>query len=167
MHRNGQIPSEVLPTGTILVRLDDSKPTTIKTVVYVRVSSSQNRSNLKGQAERVSQFCNKNGWVVDEIIKEVGSGVNAKRKKLNKILSDKDSIRLVVEHKDRLTRFGFEYIEKLIQQNGGEVVVLNSATSDTEDLISDLLAIVYSFTARLYSKRRAKKVKTMVQDAIS
>ncbi len=76
-------------------------------------------------------------------------------------------IRLVVEHKDRLTRFGFNYVKLIIEKNGGEVIVVNKAKEDTEDLIQDLVAIVYSFSAKLYSKRRAKQIKQAVKDAIS
>ncbi|HEY6406803.1 MAG TPA: IS607 family transposase, partial [Ktedonobacteraceae bacterium] len=72
---------------------------------------------------------------------------------------------IVVEHKDRLTRFGFRYLETLLDIQGRTIEVVNVAENDKEDLIADLVAIVYSFTARLYGQRRAKrKTERIVQE---
>ena len=101
------------------------------------------------------------------MIKEIGSGVNDNRKKLNKLLALDEPLHIVVEHKDRLTRFGFNYIETLIESKGGAITVVNKSANDTQELVDDLLAIVYSFAARLYSKSRAKNIKEAVADAIS
>jgi putative resolvase len=71
----------------------------------------------------------------------------------------------VVEHKDRLTLFGFRYLETLLELQGRRIEVVNVAENDQEDLIADLVAIVYSFTARLYGQRRAKrKTERIVQE---
>ena len=144
-------------TGTILVE-DTQFPIQEKedhTVVYARVSSSENRPNLDTQAERVAQFCNAKGWTVKEIVKECASGLNDERPKLNKIFSDRKATRLVVEHKDRLTRFGYNYIRSLYPEC--EIVVINEVSSDKEDLLQDFVSLVTSFCARLYSKRRSKR----------
>ena len=122
LFKKGQVPnSRQLPSGTIIV--DEDKPDKKEhVVVYSRVSSSENKSNLESQAERVSQFCNAKGWVVHEVVKECASGLNDQRPKLQKILKDGKATRIVVEHKDRLTRFGFEYIKTLFD---GEIIVIN------------------------------------------
>ena len=73
------------------------------------------------------------------------------------LLKDHQTTRIVVEHKDRLTRFGFRYLETLLELHGRTIEVGNVAENDKEDLIADLVAIVYSFTARLYGHRRAKR----------
>ncbi len=144
-----------LPTGTIVIPDDYQKPDICKTVaVYARVSSSQNKNNLDNQADRVSQFCNANGWIVKKIIKECASGLNDKRPKLIKLLSDKSIGRIAVEHSDRLTRFGFNYIQTLYH---GEIVVINQADTDKEDLMLDFVSLVTSFVARLYGLRRSKR----------
>lgn len=98
-----------------------------------------------------------NGWVVDDVVKEVGSGLNDNRKQLVKLLKDPAVKRIVVEHRDRLTRFGFHYLEILAEIEGFEIVVVNKTLdNDKNDLMSDFTAIITSFCARLYSKRRQK-----------
>lgn len=140
--------------GSIMI--DNTQPTTIKTVIYARVSSSKQKDDLDRQAERLSDFTIKNGWVIDTVVKEVASGLNDKRPKLQAILNTTDKIRLIVEHKDRLTRFGFNYIETLLN---GEIVVVNRADSDKEDLMQDLISVITSMVARYYGNRKGS-VKT-------
>lgn len=146
--------AEMTPTGNVMVVEPDEKPEPTKTVVYCRVSSSQNKANLETQAERVSAFCNAKGWVIGDVVKEVGSGLNDTRKGLLKILTDPSVCRIVVEHKDRLTRFGFNYIKTLFH---GEIVVINEAKEDRDDLMGDFVAIITSFCSRLYGLRRNKR----------
>lgn len=143
-----------LPTGTIVI--DEITQTTKSeyNVIYARVSSSENRNNLDSQAKRISDFCNAKGWVVHEIVKECASGLNDKRPKLQKILSENKASRIVVEHKDRLTRFGFEYIKTLYD---GEIIIINEVEEDEKDLMQDFISLVTSFCARLYGKRRTKR----------
>ena len=124
------------------------------TVVYARVSSSENKSNLKTQSKRIQDFCAAKGWVVNAVVEECGSGLNDERKKLLKLLQDKNVTRIVVEHKDRLTRFGFNYIKALWK---GELVVINEVEGDEQDLMQDFVSLVTSFTARLYGRRRSKR----------
>lgn len=162
--KRGEIPNAVqLPSGTIYVP-DEIFETEMKskqglTVVYARVSSSeQRRTNLETQVERLTQFAIANGWVVDKIIKEVGSGLNDERKKLIELLlSDEPIARIIVEHKDRLTRFGFNYLEILAKKQGFEIIVVNPTVTDQEDLMQDFTSIITSFCDQLYSRRRAKR----------
>jgi putative resolvase len=143
-----------LPSGTIVIPDSYDVPKSEHIIVYARVSSSENRKNLESQAERVSQFCNAKGWVVKEIVKECASGLNDNRPKLQKILKDNKATKIVVEHKDRLTRFGFEYIKTLFK---GEIIVINEVSEDEYDLMQDFISLVTSFCARLYGKRRSKR----------
>ena len=156
MFRAGKIiGAYALPTGTIVI--SDDMPLNIKpeyNVIYCRVSSSENRPNLDSQADRVSAFCAAKGWIVHEVVKECASGLNDKRPKLHKIFSDNKATRIIVEHKDRLTRFGFEYIKTLFY---GELVVINMVEDGKEDLMQDFVSLVTSFCARLYGNRRAKR----------
>lgn len=143
-----------LPSGTIIVLNEESKTRKVSTAVYARVSSSENKSNLKTQSKRVQDFCTANGWVVDKVVEECGSGLNDSRPKLLSLLTDGVTSRIVVEHKDRLTRFGFNYISTLWD---GEIVVINNVVEDEKDLMQDFVSLVTSFTARLYGKRRTKR----------
>jgi predicted site-specific integrase-resolvase len=140
--------------GAIVVEEENICPKDDYTVVYARVSSSENRDNLESQAKRVCDFCAAKGWVVKEVIKECASGLNDSRPKLLKIFIDREATRIVVEHKDRLTRFGFGYIKALFP---GEVIVINEAKGDEKDLMQDFVSLVTSFCARIYGRRRAHR----------
>ncbi len=153
----GKIKGYQMDTGTIIVTETDNEILPQKLAIYARVSSSENRSNLNSQAERLVDFCTAKGWQVHKVVKEVGSGVNDNRKKLLKLLADPTTTIIVVEHKDRLTRFGFKYIETLLEQQGRRLEVVNLADNGKENLLDDLVAIIYSFCARLYGQRRAKR----------
>src|SRR5205085_7739725 len=105
------------------------------------------------------------GWKVHKVVKEVGSGINDGRKKLLALLADPTATMIVVEHKDRLTRFGFKYIETLLAMQGRSIEVVNVTENPIEDLMADLVSIIYSFSARLYGQRRAKrKTEKIVQE---
>lgn len=164
--RAGLIPGAYqLPTGTVVVPEAQSTPQKDKTVVYARVSSSENKPNLISQAERVSQFCNAKGWVVESVVKETGSGLNDQRPKLLALLKDASITRIVVEHKDRLTRFGFSYIETMLLVRGCELVVINNAETSRDDLVQDFVSVITSFCSRIYGKRRSKRnTERLIED---
>lgn len=164
-YRKGAISGYQTPTGTIIITELDEKnrqKENLKTIIYARVSSHKQKDDLERQIERTQNYCAAQGWQVDKVVKEIASGVNDERPKLVKILTDCTVGRVVVEHKDRLTRVGYNYINVLMQQKGGEIVVINLAESDNDDLLQDLSSIVYSFCARLYGKRRARNKADMV-----
>ena len=154
MYKAGKIPNAYsLPTGTIIV--PDEKDTSRElTAVYARVSSSDNKKNLLSQSKRVQDFCSARGWTVSFIIEECASGLNDNRKKLRKLLLNKLVSRIVIEHKDRLTRFGFNYIKILWD---GELIIINEVIEDKKDLMQDFISLVTSFTARLYGRRGSRR----------
>jgi len=144
--------------NSIFVKDEKKDPSKTEwTVVYSRVSSSENKANLDSQANRLIQFCNAKGWIVNQVIKECASGLNDNRPKLQKLLKEKKVTRLVVEHKDRLTRFGFNYIKTLL--DSCEIIVINQEKEGTtsEDLMEDFVSLVTSFCARIYGRRRSKR----------
>jgi putative resolvase len=153
--KRGLIPgARQLPTGTVIIDEPVTPTKPEHTVVYARVSSSENRDSLESQANRVVQYCNARGWTVHQVVKECASGLNDSRPKLQKIFSDGNATRIVVEHKDRLTRFGFEYIKTLFD---GDIVVLNEAGTEQDELMQDFISLVTSFCARIYGQRRSKR----------
>jgi putative resolvase len=163
----GKIKGRQLDTGTIIITedIDQHPPSELVVVVYARVSANENRPNLDSQAERLCAYCAAKGWKVYKVVKEVGSGVNDGRKKLLALLADPTITIIVVEHKDRLTRFGFKYIETLLAMQGRSIEVVNMTENPIEDLMADLVSIIYSFSARLYGQRRAKrKTEKIVQE---
>lgn len=157
----GKVAGFQADTGTIIVTepIVEAVPSTAnqKTVIYTRVSAAENKDNLEGQAKRLMDYCAAKGYQVAAVVKEIGSGVNDTRPKLLKLLTDPTVGHIVVEHKDRLTRFGFNYIEQLLAMQGRKIEVINLAENGKEDLIQDFVSIVTSFCARLYGQRRSKR----------
>jgi len=141
--------------GWLIVEEDEYKYE--KVAIYSRVSSSENKDNLERQTERLLNFCASKGYTVSLIVSEIGSGLNDKRPKLEKLLLDTTITKIVVEHKDRLARFGLNYIEKLLLINNRTIEYINLVHNEKEDLIQDFVSIITSFTARLYGQRRNKR----------
>jgi len=163
MWKRGELNATQLSTGTIIVDVK-SRKNGKRAVVYTRVSSSENKSNLNSQAERVQSYCVAKGYQVVDIIKEIGSGVNDHRRKLIKLLESDGYDLIVVEHKDRLTRVGFNYIHILLKQTQKEVEVINLAEERKDDLMQDFVSIITSFCARLYSlRRRTRKTESLIK----
>ena len=153
----GQIPGAYrLPSGAIIVP-DDKVIKKDFVVTYARVSSSENKDNLERQSQRLIDFCNAQGLQTHFNIKEIGSGLNDKRRKLESLLKNGKPTALVVEHKDRLCRFGFNYIEILCRHIGCELIVINNSETEREDLVQDFVSVITSFCARIYGQRRSKR----------
>lgn len=149
-------------TGAIIVP-DENQVRLNDAAVYARVSDSTKRKDqLPAQQKRVEDWAVTNGFHVVASVAEVGSGVNDKRRRLTALLKRDDWGTLIVEHKDRLTRFGFEWFRLFIEQQGRRIVVINEAGDDRSDLVQDLVSIIYSFSARLYGQRRSERAKAMV-----
>lgn len=154
--KQGKIPGSFKNEyGKVLVPNEHVKPEHV--VCYARVSSSENKKNLESQAERLVAYCNARGYKVSQVIKECASGLNDKRPKLIKILTNPEISRIVVEHHDRLTRFGFNYIQIFMNSKECQIEVINEAANDKEDLMKDFVSLVTCFTARLYGLRRSKR----------
>ena len=161
--RDGAIKGYQAPSGTIIVTESETVPSVQKVAIYARVSSAEHRTNLQRQAERLTHYCEVKGYQVTQIVKEIASGVNDSRPKLLSLLKDGSITLIVVEHKDRLTHFGFRYIETLLSLQGRAIEVVNQAEDGKEDVLQDLASIIYSMCARLYGQRRAKrKTETIV-----
>jgi len=134
----------------------ESKPEGL-VAIYARVSSHEHRANLERQARRLEDYCAAKGYRVYKVIKEIGSGVNDNRAKFLALLEDQRISTIVVERTDRASRFGVRYVEVLLHGQGWTLEVVKLAENDREDLFHDLVAVIYSFAARLYGQRRAKR----------
>ena len=131
------------------------------TVAYARVSSQARKRDLDKQVRVLEQFCAANGWAVDEWIREVGDGLDFRRRHFLRLL---DAVvvgrieRLVVAHRDRLCRFGFEMIEHLCRTHGCNLVVMNQESlSPEQEMVEDMLSIAHSFSARLHGLTNYRK----------
>ncbi|WP_423921089.1 IS607 family transposase [Candidatus Poriferisodalis sp.] len=112
--------------------------------------------SLNTQADRLQRFARGHGWAIDEVVLETASGLNGKRRKLLRVLGQGGRLRLVVEHRDRLARFGFEMVEACVRGSGGEVVVIEPDEIE-DDLVRDVTEVLTSMCARLYGKRSAAR----------
>lgn len=134
-----------------------------ETAIYCRVSSQdqKNHGDLERQKGRVLEYCVNKKYNVTYIFEEVGSGLNDNRKKFHNLLdviTERKISKVVVEHKDRLTRFNFEIIKKLAKGFGVEIEVIDVELNKTfeEELVSDIVSLMASFSARLYGKRSSR-----------
>ena len=153
------VPARRLESGTIWV---DVAPTAAdgRVVVYARVSSHDQRQDLDRQVARLTGWATSNGHVVAEVVAEVGSGLNGKRPKLRRILSDPAATVVVVEHRDRLARFGVEHLEAALSAQGRRVVVADPGET-TDDLVRDMIEVLTSMCARLYGRRGARAMRAV------
>ncbi len=162
--KKGQLQTERTATGSLRIIFDENKD--VKVAVYCRVSSSENKANLEKQKDRVLNYCAAKGYKIEKVVCEVGSGLNDGRKKLEQLLLDPSITKIVVEHADRFSRFGMNYLEKMMQMQDREIEVINKQASDRDDLMQDFVSIITSFTARLYGQRRTKRKTEQLIKAI-
>lgn len=149
------VPVERTPGGHIRVVEEVGTKTTTRTVLYARVSSSDQKADLERQVDRLRIFAAGKGYEAVEIVSEVGSSLNGNQRRLIAVLSDKSVGRIVVEHRDRLARFGVEYIEATLTAQGREVVVVESGDQKL-DLMQDFVDVVTSMCSSIYGQRAAK-----------
>lgn len=145
-------------------------------VIYARVSTAKqaDAGNLQRQKERLITYAVEKGYQIAAIHTETASGLNENRRELTKLLKEapKGSIdTIVIESKDRLARFGYKYLEQYFLSYGVaiEVVETNEEKSPQEELVEDMMAIVTSFSARVYGKRGervAKKLTEIIQQEV-
>ena len=132
-----------------------------RTVAYCRVSSQAQRPDLKNQRRIVEEFCIAKGFGNVEFIEEIGGGLNFKRPKFIALIDaiiGGEIVLLVIAHKDRLARFGFELLMHLCRVHGCEVQVINTEqVSPEQEMVQDLMAITHCFSARLYGLRNYRK----------
>jgi predicted site-specific integrase-resolvase len=169
-YKAGKIPypTSQLPTGTVIVDYDPKKMSggVVRVGIYARVSSAENKDNLDRQAIRLTQYAIAKGYQIVYVVKEIGSGLNDNRKKLEKLLLKDDYDVLLVEHKDRLGRFGTHYMDILLRRLGVNLEIVNLADNGRDELMQDLVAIITSFAARLYGQRRAKRKTEKIVEAL-
>lgn len=158
---SGAIPTIITTTGHRFVpvawlktQIGEAPALGCRCAIYSRESSSENKAALASQTDGLRRYAGAKGWTIVRVVEEFGSGVNDQRKKLHGLLAKRDFDVLLVEHKDRLTRFGFSWFEAICPFR---IEVINRAEDKTTDLMDDLVAILTSFSARLYGQRRGRK----------
>jgi putative resolvase len=158
--REGTLPVPARRAGRlILVDLEGASVSGLpaRTVLYARVSSHDQRSDLDGQVARLTKWAAVNGLSVDEVVAEVGSGVNGERRKLQRVLADPTAQTVVVGHRDRLARFGVDNLEAALSAQGRRILVAGEGEAGgDDDLVGDMTEVLTFFCARLYGRRGAR-----------
>lgn len=164
---NGTLPvkAKQLETGTILVFEDEVKEDIKNYALYARVSTNDQKEDLERQLKRIRNYASKNGYHISLEVKEIASGLNDNRKKLNSILINKSIDGIIIEHKDRLTRFGFNTLKTLLETYGREIIVINESECK-DDIIQDFIDVITSMCSRIYGKRSAQNRKNKILDII-
>ena len=162
----GQLDAYQTPTGTVVVR-DGSMPVVAagRIALYARVSSAQQKSDLERQMQRLRDYAAARGYQVSHEVSEIASGLNDHRPKLGKLLTDPTIGTLIVEHRDRLTRFGYEYIRQLLEMQGRHIEVLFASETQNE-LVDDFVAVITSMAARIYGERSSKQRATRIRECV-
>lgn len=165
----GKLDAYQVDTGTVIVRDPAQPQEATQIALYARVSSADQKQDLERQMQRLKDYAASRGYHVSKQVSELASGLNDHRPKLMKLLTDLSIGVIVIEHRDRLTRFGFNYIDQLLQIQGRKVEVIFPSDTDN-DLVDDFIAVITSMASRMYgrrtSKRRAEKIKQCVESAM-
>lgn len=130
-------------------------------VIYSRVSNTKQKEDLHKQEQILREYCVKNGIKIDRVYSEIASGMNEERKQFNQLIDDvvNGTIKnIYISYKDRLSRFGYPYFEKLFEKFSCKIECLNSTDEKTyeQELTEDLISIIHHFSMKMYSNRRAK-----------
>ncbi len=164
------VPVEQTPTGMWLIHDPkyEATPTTAagRTVCYARVSSSDQKNDLQRQADRLKAFAFNMGVDAPEVVTEVGSGMNDKRRKLNQLLSDPTVTTIIVEHRGRLACMNVGLVESALKAQGRRILVVDDTGLD-DDLLRDMTEVLTSFCARLYDRKSAKRRAQQALEALS
>ena len=134
---------------------DDLSPEPTKTIIYARVSSSDQNPDLDRQIARIMTWASAKELSVAGVVTEIGSGLNGHRKKFEKLLRDGSVGTILVEHRDRFCRFGSEYVEAALSAQNRRLLVVDDKEIE-DDLVQDMTDVLTSMCARLYGKRSAK-----------
>ena len=133
-----------------------------KTIAYVRVSSANQKDDLRNQITFIRNYVNAKGEILDDVIEDIGSGLNYNRKHWNDLLLNQISKgeieKIYITYKDRFVRFGFDWFERFCNHYNCEIVVINNPdTSPQKELVDDLISIIHVFSRRIYGLRKYKK----------
>jgi putative resolvase len=166
-YKAGTLDAYKTPTGMVVVRdLQAEKPGIGRIALYARVSSADQRSDLDRQVQRLRDYAAARGYQVAKEVTEIASGLGDSRPTFLKLLADASIGTIMVEHKDRGTRFGWNELTTLLEVQGRRIeAVFPNETQD--DLLSDVVSIITSMAARIYgrrgSRRKAERIKQCVE----
>ncbi len=169
--RSGKLPAKRTQSGqryyvdsdieiALLLKGSEVTPDRLN-IIYCRVSSPKQKADLRRQVDAMENFCIASGFQIDRVVEEIGGGLNYLRPKfldLVERVERREVGRLIIAHKDRLCRFGFDFAEEFVKRHGGEIIIANQQSmSPQQELVEDLMSVIHSFSCRLYGVRKYKK----------
>ena len=133
-----------------------------KTIAYARVSNANQKDDLRNQITFIRNYVNAKGEILDDVIEDIGSGLNYNRKHWNDLLLNQipkgEIEKIYITYKDRFVRFGFDWFERFCNHYNCEIIVINNPdTSPQKELVDDLISIIHVFSCRIYGLRKYKK----------
>lgn len=174
--RTGKIRTVTLPNGQYDYNRDDvyslfNKGVERKTVLYARVSTAKQKPDLENQITMLKQFCFSNGYTVDRIYSDIASGISfEKRKDFFLLMDDVIAGRVetvIITYKDRLSRVGSDLFYYLFKKYNCRIIVMSEAGSkklDSEEIFEEITALLHCYSMKLYSRRKAKKIKEIIEE---
>jgi len=165
-YKAGTLDAYQMPTGMVVVRDPQiERAGTGRIALYARVSSADQQSDLERQVQRLRDYAAARGYQVAKEVTEIASGLNDSRPKFLKLLADPTIGTIVVEHKNRSTRFGWNYLTTLMEAHGRRMeAVFPDETKD--DLVNDFVSIITSMAARIYGRRRSRGLAERIKQCV-
>jgi len=174
--KTGKIRTNTLPNGRYNYNEEDvykflNKDMKRKTVIYGRVSTSNQKKDLENQIELLKQFCFTNGYIISEIYSDIASGINFEKRKeffelLDEIIAGKVE-KVVITYKDRLSRVGYGLFQHLFSKYNCEIIVMSEVGSpklDSQEIFEEIISLLHCYSMKLYSKRKIQKLKEVIED---
>jgi len=142
-----------------------------KTYLYARVSTSKQKKDLENQVQLLKNFCFQNGYVINGVYQDIASGISFDKREqffdmLDDILAGKVN-KVIITYKDRLSRVGFELFTYLFQKYGCEIIVISEVGSeklDSQEIFEEIISLLHCYSMKLYSRRKAKKIKEIIEE---
>lgn len=172
--REGILKVDILPNGRYDYNEESvyallNKNVKRKTYIYARVSTSKQKADLNNQVELLKQFCFVNGYIISGVFTDIASGISFEKrtdffKLLDDVIANKVE-RVVITYKDRLSRVGFELFYHLFKKYNCEIVVMSEVGSeklDSEEVFEEIVSLLHCYSMKLYSKRKAQKIKDVL-----
>ena len=141
-----------------------------KNVIYARVSTSKQKSDLENQKKTLESFCMSRGVKISDVYLDIGSGINYDRKEFQRLVDDVVNHRvskIYITYKDRLSRISFDMFKNMFENFNCEIVVLNEvddAQTVEKEIFNEIISLIHCFAMRVYSSRRKKKLKNVEED---
>lgn len=174
LKRDNKVEYKQLYDKTFIYKLPEellNKPS--KIAIYARVSTTKQKQDLENQIENLKMFCIGRGYVIDHIFSDIASGMNEDRKGLDRLMEmviNGEISEVIISHKDRLSRFGYGYLENMFKRFGCEITAIDHSEEKTfqNELAEDLISIIHHFGMKFYGKRKnnLKKIEKSLKNEI-